>query len=119
VSSGVFTPATGWDYSAGGNQNFEIVGDWLVWCYVHITRTGGTITVPADGNLTNLTIGHVSGAYVAKNTTPLGAGQSGRHLSINALTDGTFSLVSVSQGNDIVNGDAISFGGLYQRTRGY
>lgn len=118
-TSGIFTPGTGWNYSAGGNQSFELIGDWLVWCYVHITRVGGTITVPADGNLVNLNIGHVTGPWIARNTTPLGAGQSGRNLSVNALTDGTFSLVSVSQGNDIVNGDAISFGGIYPRTRGY
>lgn len=119
TTSGVFQPATGWDYSSGGNQNFQLIGDWLVWCYVHITRTGGTITVPTDGNLSNLVIGAVTGAWRPLNTTPLGSGQSGRLGGVNALTDLTFSLVSVAPGNSIVNGDGISFGGLYPRIRGY
>lgn len=117
-TSGIFNPGTGWSLS-GGNQNFHLLGDWLVWHYMHLTRSGGTITVPGNGNMANLLLGTVVDGWRAIYTQSFVSAQSGRLASVTTLADGTFNLTAVTPGNNIVNGDDISWSGLFVRQRGY
>lgn len=112
VTSGVFTPATGWTLT-GGSAAFQRQGR-LVQCYVNIIRSGSTVTVPdADGNIANVVVGTVATAWRPVFAGVAGSGSGGRIASFTINTAGTVQLNAVSPTASINTNDELSFGGMY------
>jgi hypothetical protein len=114
-TSGYFTPSSGWAMKSGSNtgvQYITIGGSSVAQVYVSFYRTSSTtITVPTDGNLKNVTVGHVNTAPAS--VIALCSGANGRTAHFTIDSDGTVLLASVSQADDIHAGDGFSFSGLY------
>jgi hypothetical protein len=78
-------------------------------------RTGATITVPANGDIANVTLGtfpvSLRGGLAAR--LPVTAGGAGRVASGDYLpTTGELRMTAVSAGSDIATGNSLSLGGL-------
>lgn len=105
-TNGVFTPASGWNLD-GGSQTM-VLGHETADVYVSFYREGGTITVPADGNIKNVVVGTLSVPPKIYRTATSGANGRIAHFGIG--TSGQVSLTAVSPGSSIVAGDGLSFG---------
>lgn len=104
--------AAGWDVT---DYYARRSGDLLQFRVI-ASRTGGTISVPANGDITNVTVATL-GADAHGNLSiaqPIyGSGAGGRICSgsINPAT-GVIQLTAVSGGADIVNGNQITLAGF-------
>ena len=106
---GLITVAPGWSLQS---SHLRRVGN-IVFVRVSVVRTGGTITVPADGDIPNTTIASVPAQWTPVLLSSIGPANDGRLAGGTINTAGNIVLTSVSAGAHIVNGDAISLGGSY------
>lgn len=104
------TAATGWSVS---EIRLRRVREWA-YVSAKFTRTGADITVPAGGDLTNVSVGVMPSGYGPNAYTQNLAGplSAGRVVSFSVDTNRTISLNAVSDGANIVTGDTLTFGGV-------
>lgn len=112
-TSGAFTPASGWGYTQGGNTGSQtlVQGNGQAQVYISFFRTGGNITVPSDGNITNVVVGTLS--LHPKLYSVAASGANGRIAHFGIGTSGQVSLTAVTPGANIATGDGFSFGLTY------
>lgn len=113
-SGGFFTFSSGWAASSGGNSGVNYItlaGAVIVQIYVSFFRTGGAITVPSNGNISNVTVGTVS--VKPQSIIALPSGSAGRLAHWTIDSDGSVQLVAVAPGTNIATGDGFSLSGLY------
>lgn len=95
-------------------QKIRVIGE--VWGYgeFELTRAGGTLEVPPDGDLPSETVGTISveavrpqslARLVSVNTGVLATGY--------ALANGTVKLAALNTGQNIANGDIITLAGMW------
>lgn len=107
-----FTAATGWSLST---IRWKAAASW-VYVSTIFTRTGGTITVPADGNIGDVVVGTMDTVltdYLPLTTTGLYSGPGGRLASGLVISSGETRLTAVVPGTSIINGEAFSLGGSW------
>jgi hypothetical protein len=99
-------------YNGVNGSNRGTYSRGLVHVYVSFFRTGGPLTVPDDGNITNVTVGRL--ALPPVDDQPLASGRSGRlaHF-VAAPGTGLVELTAVAPGAGIPTGSSFSFGGTF------
>ncbi len=104
------TVASGWTVTGTYNN----LGNGLARVYVEATKTGTALTVPADGNIGNVTICNISGTWHCEAATPLVSGATGR-MCHGMIGSGSraITLGAVAPGTNIAVGETISLTGLY------
>lgn len=109
---GVATPLSGWsiDYAQA------VIAGRMTTVTLAVTRTGGAITVPANGNIGNQPICTLTSPLVPAITCGWGASHSGR-LASGDINTGTriVSIGSVAPGSNISTGEAFSISSTYIR----
>lgn len=85
-----------------------------------VKRTGTALTVPANGNVGNQDVGHITsgfgggdGAQKPYATTAIGSGSTGRLAQWNITPAGEIVLCSVATASDIAVDEVLSFNGVY------
>jgi len=112
VTTGVFTPQPGWSLV---NGSWAPVGMQAIIKLV-VQRTGGTITVPANGDITNQTIAVINNPlYRPRITAGLAMYRTGRLTGGYVGQGGDIVLSSVAGGANISNGNQLELGGLIVR----
>lgn len=105
-----FTARSGWSISS---QYCYLMQPNMLAAYLRVTRTGGTISVPSDGDITNSDCATLSSSYTPMvGAVGLPTIQSGRLASMFVGSDRIVTIGAVSSGSNIVNGDIISGGGI-------
>lgn len=107
--SNQLTTATGWSLQS---QSVRRIGN-VVYLRLFVQRTGGDITVPTNGNITNTTVATLPTWAVPTINGALASADAGRMASAVATPAGEVSLAAVAPGGDIVNGESITIGGSY------
>jgi hypothetical protein len=85
----------------------------LVFVYVHGTKTGGTISVPANGNIANADIGTLPVGYRPTYTQGLATGSAGRAAAFSVGSDGKVSITAVAGTGDIEADEEVSASGVF------
>lgn len=81
--------------------------------YFVLERTGGTITVPANGNITNVAVLRFPVGFRPAYSVGAGSGGVGRVASYVITDDGWMRLSAVAGTGDVTNGDSLSAGGFF------
>lgn len=108
-TSGVFTAASGWTVSS----QRAVQTNGMIYAYFSLTRTGGTINVNDEGDITNIQIGTVAADWRPPFEVVLGSGNAGRVASGYVNSAGSLYLTSVGGSANITNTKTISLGGTY------
>lgn len=109
--------ASGWSVTGGGTSRIRQVGPW-VFIRIDVTRTGGTITVPASGDITNQTIATLNPEWRPDWPQPLTSAESGRVASFMVNSAGSVRLHAVGGSTNINNGNVMSLRGFYRKVIG-
>lgn len=108
-SSGGFTAASGWSLNRG---NIIKIGR-IVSCDISISRTGGTITVGASGNIINTLVGTVTSAFRNWGQNQgITAGPGGSVNSVYVAGTNVY-LAAYAPSTDITNGTEVTFAGVW------
>lgn len=110
---GAFTVAAGWSIAS---QSAVKIGGFLARVYINFTRTGGTITVPSDGDITNQTVATFRTGWVPYpgDPSPLASSTGGQLAAVNLDSAiAALRLNAVAPGGNIVNTTVFTAGGLY------
>lgn len=82
-----------------------------------ITYSGPAITVPADGNITNVPVGTLAAAWRPPVARGIGAamavGSAGRTAAFAALTSGAVQLGAVGVGGNVTSGSQWAISGVW------
>lgn len=104
-----FDDAGGWDVT---KQKLRIVGESMAYFEVDLTRTGGTIHVPDDGNIPPVLVGTISlAAGRPQSLAGLRGVNTGPLITGHALANGEVYIDAVSTWRDILDGDQITLAG--------
>lgn len=104
------TGSTGWTGSA--SSRYCIVSGWCYGTFL-FTRTGGTLTVPVDGDLTNVAVGTITDTVTYPIlSVPLGPG-AGRIAAGTLASTGLITLTATTPGASIINGDVVTLAGSW------
>jgi hypothetical protein len=107
-----FVPAANW--STGATQEVQNLGNGLARIFVEVTRTTSALTVPADGNVTNIAIGSVPPGWEAGGTVGLPSGPTGRMVGGYTLASSrVINLSQVGGTGDLAVGQTIGVAGVY------
>lgn len=114
VTSGIGTIESGWTLNY---QRGQIRGG-VAFVGIEFVRTGGTITVPADGNITNTLVFQLNAAWrqptAGANLSPgLSSTATGRMCAATITAAGIISLSATTPGSNIVDGNALSLYGSW------
>lgn len=102
-----YTAGTGWMLSSV--QGYR--RGWLAFVYIRVTRSGSTISVPVDGNISNqniLTIDDPNFIPIRDRSTVSTADTTGGVSSYAIDASGTVQLTAVAPGKDITAGQGLS-----------
>lgn len=109
------TPSAGW--TLGVQRCYQLLGDLLIWLEIAVIRSGATVTLGADGNVTDIPVCSidveyrpVSNQYTAWITR---AGTSRANLRI--ATSGAVDITDGQAGSAITSGASYVIHGLYIR----
>lgn len=109
ASSGVFTATSGWSLEwQYGHRTGQVTT-----VNIRVTRTGGTINVPASGNVANTTLGAVTALYRPYMYGPLTTTSTGTTMLGYVTSAGTVYLTSTVPNIDIVRGTSFAIGGTW------
>jgi hypothetical protein len=110
LTSGFVTAASGWALS-GTSQYRERNGIAMV--SIGLTRTGGSISVPTGGNITNTTVATLGVGYRPIIEGSAVTGPSGPAATAYISTSGSVVLSAISGGNTIPTGFDIDLNGTF------
>jgi hypothetical protein len=111
ITTGVTTAQTGWT-TAGGTARYYIRSGW-VYALFYFTRTGGTITVPVDGDVATQNLATFDAtAYLPTQAIVLNSG-SGRLSGGVLASSGLITLTATTPGASIVNTDVVGLTGSW------
>ncbi len=108
VTTGI-TSAAGWSL---GSYNYRKIGA-LVYVNVPITRSGGTITPSADGNMADSTVFTLPAGYRPTVALGLHSGNAQRIGTFGVSTGGVVTLVANANAVNIINGDIFTVSGSF------
>lgn len=108
-SSSGFTAGVGWSLVS---YQYRRVGPTLASWSVTVSRTGGAISVPADGNIPNQTLGFVTATQRPVVGSPLTVAGTGRGAFGGIWTSGSIDLTAVAGSLNITTGDQIQLAGF-------
>lgn len=106
-ASGIFSAGSGWSLSTFWARKRGFVMNF----YVRVERTGGTITVGDDGDITNTPIGTFTAPWQPDREQVVSSGSTGRVGSGFLNSVGSLTLCAVGGTANISNGRPISLGG--------
>jgi hypothetical protein len=106
-----YTADPGWSI----DSFYGAVSGKSVHIYVNFTRTGGTITVPADGNITNSTVLTLGAAFWPIQPIGLATGGAGVMAACYISSAGLMQVGAFLPGQTITNGRALSASGTWLR----
>lgn len=109
--AGLVTSASGWNVTSVIVRRFFGV---FVGINVIVERTGGTITVPADGNVSNQLLATVTDPdWLPAQYQPLVAASDGRVVSGYIGTTGNLTLSALGGTGNIGTGFPVQLSGIY------
>lgn len=109
AGSGIMSAASGWSVEWQNGQRLGQVATVVV----RVTRTGGTITVPSNGNLSNTLIGTLTSVWQPFYQGPMSSTSTGLMVVGYSQSDGGVYLAATLANRDIVRGQSITLGGTW------
>ena len=112
VSSGVVTPAEGWEITLQSALRFGPLASVFLW----FKRTGTNISGTADGNIANLTICTMDAEFspsTEQREGSMSTGTTGRQVSVSVRPNGITELTTMVGAGDLKTGDSISIQGTW------
>lgn len=110
VTSGVLTVASGWTL----NAQEGCIRNGIAYVYLSVTRTGGTITSGATGNIVNTTCANLNAGWIpAIPHAGMISSTDGQMAAGHTSSSGAIQVVSTVVGVNIVNTDIISLAGSW------
>lgn len=105
---------SGWKVRTDTTNNIRRIGDWVnINCT--FTRTGGTISVPATGDITNVTVAILNVAWRPAYWQAVHSGESGRLAAFSLGSNGHVRLNAVGGTANIGTNSNFSIRGWYRR----
>lgn len=104
----------GWKTNTTASSRARRIGDWvnINWTF---TRTGGAISVPASGDITNVTVGLLNIAWRPAFWQAVHSGESGRLAAFSLSPNGHIRLNAVGGTANIGTNSNFSIRGWYRR----
>lgn len=112
ITTGVATALTNWTITS---QQFRKVGQFIS-LYLAVTYTGSTITVPANGNITNQNIAQLASGWLpatGTNALALPSSSTGRVAHFVLTNAGLVSIAAVAPGANLASGEDWTLTGIY------
>jgi hypothetical protein len=110
VTSGVFTPSSGWARGTG-TQSMIRLGAHLAFVYASFRRDGAALNLGTDGNPQNVTVGRWA-VHPFGEAQSLQSGYTGRLAGYMVDTTGLMQLTAASPGSTVDDGEYLSACGL-------
>lgn len=109
TTAGILTAASGWTLLT----QLGVIRSGTVYVRLEFTRTGGTITVPANGNISNIDVATIAAGWQPDATFNVGLAAVGTGpVAVGDVNGGTtIRITAVAPGANIVNTDVLSLAG--------
>lgn len=107
--TGIFTVTSDWTFNSG---LFRTYGKFFS-MGLDLNYTGSTVTVPANGNITNVTIGTFATGYRPAFSMPVGMTATGGIATLSVNSSGILTINAVAPGSTFASGMNITVAGMW------